>query len=479
MSVGRTIRWMPASSVGHPLLFTAFALLLFGSTSAAGADEKVALQESPAAVARTQSGVAYEIGGHLSMRRDGEVAKLPMTVSAKMSYHDVLVGNDDQPNNEELSINRRYVRHYDDIDCQIQIQDTKFSPELRDERRIVGTWIADGERFAFSPSGHLTRDELDLIDTLGDSQLAGLLLPTEPVALGGTWKVPDDAMALQHDGGAVGQTDLECVLSELDDDAAKIEARGTVHGAFGGVATEIEVRARLTFDRQKQLVTRMELLTKEERPIGHIGPGVEATSKLRLQRLPLKSDGKLSKAVVESVPFPPERELLQLDFTPANERYGLIHDRTWHVTGDQPTVTILRLVHRGELIAQCNITPQSARVEGTPTDLESFRQRVQETLGERFIQFVESSQEQEDGRTVIRAVVDGKVEELPIRWIYYLVKGDGDEMLSLSFTVEGDLISKFGTSDRQLVERITLSKPKQPTVAEKKAAGGMKSILKR
>ena len=35
----------------------------------------------------------------------------------------------------------------------------------------------------------------------------------------------------------------------------------------------------------------------------------------------------------------------------------MLHDRRWHVTVDRPELTVLRLVDRGELIAQCNISP--------------------------------------------------------------------------------------------------------------------------
>lgn len=471
-----TTRLMPTGFGRHCrgwLLLGQLAWLLFVPMSAAdNPPSRVALKESPAAVARTQTGVAYEVGGELSMLHDGELTRLPLLIKASMSYHDKQLGNDDQTEDGKLSINRRYVRHYDAVQTEIKIQDAEFSPQLRDSRQVIGVWIVDGQRHSFSPAGHLTRDELDLVETLGDSQLLGLLLPTEAVAIGDQWSVPEAALALLLDIDAIGQTDLQGVLEELDEQTARIEVRGTVHGAIGGVATEIEVKARLQFDRQKELVTRMELLTKEKRAIGHVGPGVDAVSKLRLQRLPLQTDGRLTKAIVDTVAFPPEQELTQLEFEAVNKLHRTIHDRNWHVTGDQPSVTILRLLRRGELIAQCNITPQSARVEGTPTDLESYRDRVHANLGDRFIQFVESSQEKDGDRTVSRVVADGKVDELPIRWIYYLIRGEGDAMLSVSFTVEADLIESFGDSDRQLVERIALIPQSEPTAAARQETAG-------
>ena len=100
------------------------------------------------------------------------------------------------------------------------------------------------------------------------------------------------------------------------------------------------------------------------------------------------------------------------------------------VTEDEPKLTVLRLVDRGELVAQCNISPLPKLEK--PIPLAEFQRDVERSLGKNFGKFVAAGQTiNETGYAVFRVVVHGEVGGLPIEWIYYLVQDRTGKRVSL------------------------------------------------
>src|SRR5205085_685633 len=147
----------------------------------------------------------------------------------------------------------------------------------------------------FSPSGPLTRDELDLIDVSGNSLLLYSLLPEGEVSVADTWKPNADVLAPFLGLDAVGHTDVESALSSVENGVATIESHGHVDGAIGGVATEIEIKAKCLMDMKTRQITRFGLAIKEKRSIGHVAPGLDVVARVRLKFSPVESSERLSE----------------------------------------------------------------------------------------------------------------------------------------------------------------------------------------
>ena len=119
---------------------------------------------------------------------------------------------------------------------------------------------------------------------------------------------------------------------------------------------------------------------------------------------------------------------------------------------DRHDVTIMRLVKRGELVAQCNISRLPDLSNGTRLQVREFQADIERALGKSFGQFVEASEnETEEGLRVIRVIALGNVSELPIDWIYYHISDDQGRRVSVVFTLEEKLAEQFEGSDSELV----------------------------
>jgi hypothetical protein len=229
-----------------------------------------------------------------------------------------------------------------------------------------------------------------------------------------------------------------------------------------GVSTEIELKARYRFDQARKRVIFLAILVKEKRAVGHVGPGLDTVAKLIMKLTPIDASQHLADAGDEVPPLSPT--VSQLNFVNEKGNYAFQYDRRWYVTSDEPKLAVLRFIDRGELVAQCNIS--ALPIAKSPATLAQFQQDVQKSLGQNFGQFINTSETKSPaGYAVLRLVAEGKVQELPIRWIYYLITNEKGRRVSLSFTFEKTLEERFGQADRLLAGQLHLTEPPTPTTA--------------
>jgi hypothetical protein len=154
-----------------------------------------------------------------------------------------------------------------------------------------------------------------------------------------------------------------------------------------------------------------------------------------------------------------------LDYAAVSGQFRFPYDRRWHLTVDDAKLAILRLMDKGELVAQCNVSMLSGEKK-SPLTLAEFQHDVQTSLGKNFGQFTNASQStNEAGYAVLRVVARGVVSELPIEWVYYLVQDASGKRVSLAFTYEQDLAERFAQADRAMVQRLRMIEAPAPTAA--------------
>jgi len=319
------------------------------------------------------------------------------------------------------------------------------------------------------PGEPLRREELDLIDTPANPIMLDDMLPPEAVAVGDKWKIPDPAVAQLLGLEAVSWTDIESVLGEVANGVAEISSAGAVSGAVGGVSTEIELKAKYKFDIAHKRISYFALLIKEKRAIGHIGPGLDTVCKLLMVISPLAESSHLTTEVVDRVAHQTPPAVVPLRYTAVSGQFRFDYEPRWYVTGDDTKLAILRLLDRGELVAQCNVSALPANTKSTPT-LEEFQRDIERSLGASFGQFVSASQDTtEKGYRVLRVVAQGTVSQLPIEWIYYLIRDEQGRSVSLAFTFEQELAERFAGADRLIVNQLKILDGPSPTAAREKS----------
>lgn len=408
--------------------------------------------------------VEYEVGGTLTIPGEKKSVTVPVQVNSELVFqHRLLKIEHLKPRVDQSAAARgelvqiRGVRNYDRVKTNLKINEQPISLELRPTRQLIAATVSNGDLTLFSPNGTLTRDELDLLSIPGDRLVIDLMLPEESVKVGSRWSHDDKTIAMLLGLDAVSNNNTSSELKDVTSRYATIESNGSVTGAIEGVEANIELKARCYFDRRSRRIASFQLVTREKRGIGHVTPGIEAVAKLKIRITPRTHSIRLDDSELEASQLKPTTALMLCRFTPQHQDFRFQHDRRWHVTEDDKNTTVMRMMDRGDLLAQCNITSAPA----TPSrakDLSQYKDEVKKSLGEKFERLVSARQSQgANGRTIYRVEVAGTVSELRIRWRYYLITDANDRRAVIAFTLEEDLIERFGNADEVLVDTLELS----------------------
>ncbi|MGD9128071.1 MAG: hypothetical protein PVH19_11900 [Planctomycetia bacterium] len=412
--------------------------------------------------------VSMDVKGNLRFTDKEDVDTVPMELSGKVVYYERTVALSKEPKGHS-----RALRFYKSLETDLKIGKTEQKPTLRPERSLIGVQIDGMERTLFSPEGELTREELELIETMVDSLILDRLLPDKAVSLGDTWEVPEETAATMTGLDRIRDGRIVCKLTEIDDDRALIDMNGELDGASRGVGNTIRLKARFRFNRHLNRIDWLGMVFEEVSEIGPVEAGGKAIAKLQVNisprgqvakaKLPETVREKLSDDALSELTLYAIDSLTRLSFVPKNGHWRMVHDRRWYEYGNEKSLGVLRFMDRGDLIAQCNVaTLETLALEDLPT-LEKFQKEIKEAMGERFGQFAAAKQWASDQdyriyRVVVQGVVGkGTPAELPVQWHYYLVADRHGRQVGLTFTVEAALVERFGDQAQKLVDAVRFS----------------------
>jgi len=377
------------------------------------------------------------------------VRALPMSLSAKLKYDEHRVA----PAGNGTAT--RAIRYYKDAAAVIKVDDGGTAPKLADDRRLIVAENPGGRLSFAAANGLLTREELDLIDVTGDSLAIDCLLPHRPVAADATWPVDPNTMAAILSMDSVAAAEVQNVLDKFNHDFALVRIAGTVVGVVDGSTTEMEVRGVYLFDRKLSRVTRFNLAVKEKRSIGGATPGVDGVAKLRMNVKPLDSSEHLTPTTLAALKSDNKLRLDMLRLEPEKQGYRLCHDRRWYVTNHRRESTTLRCVDRGDVLAQCTITSLPPQSAANQTTLDEFERDIRFALKEHFGQLVSSRQWTNSfGNHCLEVVVRGTMEDVPLEWHYYMVAPASGNRISIAVTIQGEMVNRLATADRELVNAV-------------------------
>ncbi|MDX1943862.1 MAG: hypothetical protein SFU86_00530 [Pirellulaceae bacterium] len=406
--------------------------------------------------------VVVQVEGQLKLNADGSsVKRLPVKVDANLHYVQRTLAASGG------FTASRVVRHYTAAAAKIKLKETELTNTLRDERNLIVVDSSDKAATTFSPFGPLNRDEIDLVEVPGSGLAHSALLPEKGVAIGDTWTHPDWAIARLLNLDAVNQQDIVSKLTDVRENVAIVALEGKVAGAVGGVSSDLELKGKLNFDLKTKAVTWLALAFKENRAIGHAQPGFEVITQMRHLAAPIAASDLVADKALASLPLEVSPGATLVEFSAEKADFELLLDRRWRVMVDRHDVTLMRLVDRGDLVAQCNISQRPTLPKGEQLALQVFQADVQKALGKNFGQIVSAASETTDsGLHILRVTVSGASGELPIQWTYYHVSDDAGHRAALVFTIEGNLVERFAQIDRELISGFRFLQEKQPTPAQ-------------
>ena len=340
-------------------------------------------------------------------------------------------------------------------------KDHKTSAVLPQQANLIHLYGAENQLLQLSPQVRLTRQQVDLLQIPCDPIVATGLLPARNLKdqsekwNADSWVIP----MLAGVDAAVSQS-ATCQIKSLTENEAVIAFEGTTEGAVTGSATKITLKGEFVFDRIINRIRSFDAVQSEKREPGPFSPGLDVEATIGWTQ----GLSKMSDDLPETMPdaIPDERQLLLTLATP--ERVMLLHNRDWHVFHEPAEMVMLRMVHNGSLVAQCNISPSPAVPAGDSTSEQEYLDEVKAALAERK-GLVHSSKIHGDvnGWRIHHVRALGKANEKALIWDYFLCTAKSGQQLSLIFSYAEEDAKLVAGSPEQMLGTLTIP-TKRPKV---------------
>ncbi|MCS7306611.1 MAG: hypothetical protein NZ602_16075 [Thermoguttaceae bacterium] len=414
-----------------------------------------------------------EVEGLLVVSEDPKHAKPKMKVTGQNLYDERLLAVD-----PKTGWPTRSVRYYQNAEATIQIEQETVRPQLRPERRWIIAETQENQIHLFSPKGPLTREELDVVDLLGNSLLLDRLLPAEPVGPTSSWKPSEQSLAMLLGLEKISRSDVQCKWHSATERSILVEMAGTVQGQTGGGQSAMVLKGKYRVDRTTGRINWFGLALAERRTPGLVLRGVDVVVKLTVEITPSAQPPELSEQTLQDLSLESNAEQLLLMYQPPGKGWQILHPRSWHVQREENQTAVLSLFDQQQWVAQGTISLLPPLPKDQQISLEQFQQEIQQALGKNFGQFLQAGQypTPEDLR-MYRVVVEGKVIgqvqnkplEVPMRWHYYRVADAQGRQAVFAFSLEPEQQERLGQADRAIVESFRFLEPAdtplQPTPA--------------
>ena len=432
------------------------ATLLALLALAPAARAQVTLAEAPAAGDCARYTVELDLTGKLIVTQEGAQQAIALAAKARHAFAERTLATAD-------GLPARSARHYESAAASAVVGGEKSDRALPADRALVVAVRNSDGPFCFSPAGPLTRDELDLVTEHFNPQCLAGLLPGKAVNVGDAWDVgPAAAQAACLFDGLV-KNDLKGKLTAAANGQATFTIEGTAEGIENGAKVTLTVAATGTFDTAKKCVTELAWKQKDARELGPVAPASQVEATVTLKREPLAQPSKeLADAALAAVPkgeIPAALTLLR--HADPKGRYTVVYPRDWHITGQTDQHLILRLLDKGEFIAQATVVAWKKADAGKHTPADEFKRAVGGAPGwvaSRVLEDTEATAP--DGRWLLRIVAEGKMDDLPVVQSFHLIAGPQGDQAAVTFAMKPDKVKAVGARDRELVNAVTFPQKK-------------------
>jgi len=444
-------------------LLALIALAPLVSAEAAKDPPTYLLQANHKPGATSQVSVRLEVGGDMLVDGEGDKdKKLPLNVAAKATYLEQLIAWYADP--EEVV---RSLREYQFATADIQVAENTLQRELPEKQQHLLAEIREGRSRLASLTENLTREELDLVNMVGNSLAIDRLLPNRKVAEGESWNHDTATIQALLAMDQVAVCEVSSVATKEEHRQVHIQMAGTVHGLVDGTTAEINLRAAYLFHLDQKRVTKFHMAIQDRRATSDTVPGLDVVAKVYVTVKPVVKSLKVAPEVLQAAPSVDDSLSYTLRFNAPERGFRFNYDLDWFITSDRRDHLSLRYLHEGALTAHCNLTTLPARSAGRHTNLEQFERDVRKSL-EGTLENVTAATEWEtpQGHHAMAIIAIGTVKKIPVEWRYYLIASDDLPRASLAITLEQAQVEKFADAERQIIDSLELLPTTKATAAK-------------
>lgn len=351
-----------------------------------------------------------------------------------------------------------------------QAIDLKLRPECSNVVRYL-----EGERLVTNCVDHSLRlNERDLIEGPMASMFVDQLLPGKSVRLGDAWTPEREVLRQIFQLDSISDTSLKVKLVEATQEKGQLELQGDIHGETHQVKTKLTIQGKAQVDRTLGLITWVALSIDEDREIGKGEPGFKIAARIRMLRSDLEEPtAKESLATLASRAADID-SAKWLEYRLERGGFLFTADENWRVISDSFEQSVMRFVKKDKAIAQCNLKHLPSMEAGHQLTLEAFQMEVRESLGEGFVEFLDSSERKtRSGLRLLQVTSSGSVQGVTVQWINCHFSDDTGKRASISFALDASLQDAFGGAEQpiidgvELIERGVMTKPSDVKVSGK------------
>jgi len=329
---------------------------------------------------------------------------------------------------------------------------------LSPERSLVVARRNNDGLLCFSPAGPLTRAELELTAEHFDTMMLAGLLPGKDVSVGDVWKIDTAVVAALCQFDGLISHDLTGKLTEVKDGSALFAVEGKASGIEVGGMVRSAIRVAGKYDLLANRIVALEWKQNDSRDQGPATPATELESTVTLRRTYLTEEPKdLSRSALAAVSTDedPAPALKLLSYRDDKGRYRFLYPRDWHIVARTENHLVLRLLERGDFIAQATIVPWKTLAPGTKTADDDFRKAIAETPGWVREEEVEAGTiPSEPDRTIFRITARGDLDGVRVVQTFCLITDKNGRQVVVTFTMKPAQVGRIGTRDVGLLNAI-------------------------
>lgn len=394
------------------------------------------------------------LAGNLIVTQDGGRQPIKLEARARHVFAERTLTID-------AGLPHRSARFYEVAGATAIVGGERVDHNLANDRRLVVAHRSVGGLFCYSPAGPVTRDELDLVTEHFNPQCLPGLLSGRDTNPNDTWPLdnPTAQAACQFDG--LIKNGLTGKLTGVANGIATFTIEGTAEGIESGGKVAITVTATGTFDVAARQVTNLTWKQKDNREPSPVGPAsqVEATITVKREALPAEpkelTDAALAVVPKGEVPA----ALTHLRHADPKARYTVVYPRDWHVTGQTDSHLILRLLDRGEFVAQATVTAWKDLPPGRRVGADEFKKAVVQAPGWVAGKVLEEGEVPAGpNRWLYRVAAEGKIDDLPVVQHFYVLAGAQGEHVVVTCVMKPDKVRAVAGRDAALTTAIEFGK---------------------
>ncbi len=446
-------------------------LSLFVTLTAIGTGraQSVSLAESPLTDQHFRIETTMRFQGTIKVQNDDKLVTHKQTATAEHAYLERVLEAG------QHGIGNRAARWYEKAKARIVFDDqpdddSDRALRLPDRALMIADRLPE-QVLTYCPKGLLTRPEVELTEHFDSLALSGLV-PGKDLAVGATWKLSSAAAQALCDLDGLIKHDLTGKLDKVDGTVAHLSVTGEAQGIDLGATVKMSVRATARFDLKARRVVALQWKQSEEREAGPINPAIQAEVAIQVQRMPIEPSQRLSDIALVIAPSKNELkardEHARVTYRHPENRYHLVHARDWLTTYDRGHL-VLRLMHRGDFVAQVTIVPWRKALPGRHLEPEKFVADMGQTPGWKQERIVEQRElaSAHKGHWVYRLVASGQLDGVETVTYFYLVAGPQGDQTVLTFTMTPAQAQKLGERDLALVRGLTYPEPEITPAGDK------------